>query len=90
MQQVETSTDAGRRAAGFFRALMLAIASASISFFLVSEPAMAQSHPELEANARGALMNLTSTVPAARILEGRAVAVLVFPDITKAGFLIGV
>ena len=77
---------AGRLSAGFSGVLMLAIA---MSIALTSAPALAQGHPELEANARAALTNLTSTVPAARYLEGRALAVLVFPDITKAGFLIG-
>ncbi|MFO1206976.1 MAG: hypothetical protein U1E63_14860 [Burkholderiales bacterium] len=65
---------------------MLAIA---MSIALTSAPALAQGHPEPKRTRGRALTNLTSTVPTARYLEGRALAVLVFPDITKAGFLIG-
>jgi lipid-binding SYLF domain-containing protein len=51
-------------------------------------PANAQNYG-LEGKARYALSSLTATVPLAEILEQRAYAVLVFPDITKAGFLVG-
>lgn len=43
----------------------------------------------LERDARAALRNLTSTVPAAKSLSGKAVGVLVFPKITKAGLGVG-
>jgi lipid-binding SYLF domain-containing protein len=65
--------------AGFALAGLLAVASV---------PAAAQ-HPQLDANARAALNSLKEKVPVAGTLEKRAVAVLVFPEVTKAGFLIG-
>jgi lipid-binding SYLF domain-containing protein len=43
----------------------------------------------LEGEARWALNRLTATQPLASILNQRAYATLVFPDITKAGFLVG-
>lgn len=52
-------------------------------------PAAAQGHPELEANARAALSSLEARHPMAAFLAKRAVAILVFPEVTKAGFLIG-
>lgn len=52
-------------------------------------PATAQAHPELEANARAALSSLEAHQPLAATLARRAVAILVFPEVTKAGFLIG-
>jgi lipid-binding SYLF domain-containing protein len=51
--------------------------------------APAQGHPELEANARAALSSLEAHHPLAVLLAKRAVAILVFPEVTKAGFLIG-
>jgi lipid-binding SYLF domain-containing protein len=55
---------------------------------LAPTPAAANDYG-LEGKARYALNSLTATVPLAAILEQRAYAILVFPDITKAGFLIG-
>jgi lipid-binding SYLF domain-containing protein len=51
-------------------------------------PAKAQDYG-LEGEARWALSQLMATAPQARMLEQRAYATLVFPDVTKAGFLIG-
>jgi lipid-binding SYLF domain-containing protein len=56
---------------------------------VVPAPAAAQGHPELQANARAALSSLEAQNPLAATLAKRAVAALVFPDVTKAGFLIG-
>jgi lipid-binding SYLF domain-containing protein len=56
---------------------------------LAAGPAAAQGHPELVGNARTALSRLKGQIPLAGILEERALAVLVFPEVTKAGFLIG-
>jgi lipid-binding SYLF domain-containing protein len=55
---------------------------------LAPTPAVAQDYG-LEGKARYALSSLAATVPLAAILEKRAYAILVFPDVTKAGFLIG-
>ena len=43
----------------------------------------------LERDARAALQQLTSTVPSAKSISGSAMAVLVFPKITKAGLGVG-
>ena len=71
----------------FFRALALVVAIATVSGVLPA-PAAAQEYG-LEGEARWALNRLMATVPQARVLEQRAYATLVFPDVTKAGFLIG-
>ena len=57
-------------------------------------PVLAQDKGETEAaklasESRAALKTLTSTVPLAKQLATTAIAVLVFPEITKAGFGIG-
>lgn len=52
-------------------------------------PVLAQNEAGLEASARAALSTLKASVPLAAELEKKAYAVLVFPDVTKAGFLIG-
>lgn len=57
--------------------------------FATSAPALAASKSELEGASKNALNNLVATVPAAKALNAKAVAVLVFPSITKAGFGIG-
>ena len=45
--------------------------------------------PDLEAKARAALQQLYSTTPNAKLLQARAKAVLVFPEILKAGLIVG-
>jgi len=45
--------------------------------------------PELDAKARAALQELFDTTPKAKDLQYQAKAVLVFPDIVKAGLLVG-
>ena len=62
---------------------------AALALALVSSVASAADRGALERDARAALSNLTSTVPAAKSLSGTARAVLVFPSITKAGLGIG-
>ena len=68
--------------------------SALVALFvaaLVAVPsrALAQNDAQLAANAKTSLGYLESSTPLAKSLGQRAYAVLVFPDITKAGFLIG-
>jgi lipid-binding SYLF domain-containing protein len=56
----------------------------------VSPPlALAASRRELERDAARALQNLYASNTAARLLSGKAKAVLVFPNIVKAGFMFG-
>ncbi|MGA7813726.1 YSC84-related protein [Caballeronia sp.] len=45
--------------------------------------------PELDAKARAALQQLFNTEPRAKNLQYLAKAVLVFPDVVKAGFIAG-
>jgi lipid-binding SYLF domain-containing protein len=59
------------------------------SFIAAPAPALAQNEAGLEASSKAALSTLKASVPLAGTLERRAYAVLVFPDVTKAGFLIG-
>lgn len=51
--------------------------------------AFAASKSELNSNSQKALNRLIAEVPAAKALNQKAIAVLVFPSITKAGFMIG-
>jgi len=51
--------------------------------------ALSASAADLQRDARQALANLTSGNEAARLLNGKAKAVLVFPHMLKAGFLFG-
>ncbi len=44
---------------------------------------------KLDGEARTALQKLYATTPAAKALAAKAVAVLIFPTVTKAGFVVG-
>jgi lipid-binding SYLF domain-containing protein len=69
------------------RALLMALV---ISLPLAaSAPAFAASRSELDASSKKVLNNLLAQVPAAKAAQSKAVAVLVFPSITKAGLGIG-
>ena len=54
-----------------------------------NRPAHAASAREIDGGATAALRTLYATSPRARELGGRARAVLIFPRITKGGFLVG-
>jgi len=69
-----------------FRSLLATLAFA---LPLLSGTVHAASRAELEADSRRVFDKLLADVPAARALNERALAVLVFPSITKAGFMIG-
>ena len=58
-------------------------------FIAASAPSLAQNEAGLEASSRAGLTALKASAPLAGTLEPRAYAILVFPDVTKAGFLIG-
>ena len=51
--------------------------------------AQASNRAELERDSRLALNELLASVPQARALSEKAVAILVFPKVTKAGLLVG-
>ena len=52
-------------------------------------PVLADSSAEISRNARSALNSLYATNPTARTVAKQARAVLVFPKIVKAGFMVG-
>jgi lipid-binding SYLF domain-containing protein len=54
-----------------------------------SSTSSGSSRPELEQKARDAYRTLVATTPKAGELATKATAVLVFPEIVKAGFLVG-
>jgi lipid-binding SYLF domain-containing protein len=68
---------------------MLVLAAAAALLLAPAASAVAASAAELSRDANQALQGLYSRVPAAKIIGGKAVAVLVFPKITKAGLGIG-
>ena len=70
-----------------FRSLVIALAVALP--MAASAPAFAASKVDLESSSKKALDKLVAQVPGASALNSKAVAVLVFPSITKAGFMVG-
>ena len=64
------------------------ILSLMISVFLVSH-AEAKDDPALNKKAQAALQQLLKSNANARVLHSKAVAVLVFPSVTKAGLMVG-
>jgi lipid-binding SYLF domain-containing protein len=66
--------------------LILAI----VAVILISpSPAVAESVAALEGDADAALNQLYASSPTAKMLSEKATAILVFPNIVKAGFLVG-
>ena len=73
-----------------FSLLRAALLSTVASFLLtVGAIAQAETKAALDMSSKEALNHLIATVPAARTLSEKAIAVLVFPSITKAGFMVG-
>jgi len=60
-----------------------------IAALLAPVSAIAADRAALERDARNVYQKLTAKVPAAKVLSRDAVAVLVFPKITKAGLVVG-
>jgi lipid-binding SYLF domain-containing protein len=71
----------------FVRTLLVALAVALP--IAVPSSAFAASKAELNSSSKKALDKLVASVPAAAAMKSKAVAVLVFPSITKAGLMIG-
>lgn len=63
--------------------------SGLVSALLMTPAAHAESRAALDLSSKEALSHLIATVPAAKTLSEKAIAVLVFPSITKAGFIVG-
>jgi lipid-binding SYLF domain-containing protein len=71
------------------RRLLLIFALVFGTSALSIPPARAGSAKEINRESRAALQQLYSTIPAARRAGDSASAVLVFPSILKAGFIVG-
>ena len=69
--------------------LLLAIFTAVSAISISPSPAQAASAAEIRRESKSALQQLYATTPAARKLRDSATAVLVFPRVVKAGFLVG-
>src|SRR5208283_4054069 len=61
----------------------------AVALALAAPLAAGQGRGALEADAQRVYSRLVATVPAAKAVSAQAVAVLVFPKITKAGFMVG-
>lgn len=73
-----------------FRLVTLTVLLAMSALVVVpAHPVFAESAFTLEASADAALASLYQQQPSAKLLGDKAKAVLVFPDIVKAGFLVG-
>ena len=75
------SVDVRRRVLIGVLAAVMACAGPSVAF--------AASKADLNSSSKAKLDTLIARVPAAKALYGKAVAVLVFPSITKAGLVVG-
>ena len=67
-------------------AVMLIMAAA---YSLMPAPALAASAAEINRDVTAALEQLYANNPTAKVIGEKAVAVLVFPSITKGGFIVG-
>jgi hypothetical protein len=74
-----------------FSSLFRSVLVPSIASFLLllSSGVHAETKAALDVSSKEALNQLIASVPAAKALSEKAIAVLVFPSITKAGFLVG-
>ena len=74
----------------YIRMIGTTLILAIVAVILISpSPAVAESVAGLEADADAALNQLYEGSPAAKMLSEKATAILVFPNIVKAGFLVG-
>ncbi len=71
------------------RDTMVGFISATGLMFALAEPASAASASDLIRSSDTALANLYASQPKAKVLGNRAKAILVFPNIVKAGFIVG-
>jgi lipid-binding SYLF domain-containing protein len=68
--------------------ILLLFAFAAVSL-MTAKSTEAASGAEIDRNARTALQNLYAKTPAAKTLSEKAQGILVFPSITKGGFMVG-
>lgn len=69
--------------------LLATVLATTIGLTLAAGPARAGSAAEIDRNVDAALTQMYASVPTTRSLANQAKAVLVFPNIVKAGFLFG-
>jgi len=67
-------------------AVILAVVGMTL---LGPDPAMAASAAGIDRDVDAALLNLYETTPAAKALAEKAKGILIFPNIVKAGFVVG-
>jgi lipid-binding SYLF domain-containing protein len=75
------------RIAALLSAVLIAACSSTTT--TSSSSSEATSHAQLEQEARVALAKLYATTPRAKELSANAAGILIFPDVVKAGLLIG-
>ena len=68
---------------------VVTLATAAALALVLARPCIAEDAAGLEADARAALTKLYEVSPAAKMVSEKAIAVLVFPGIIKAGFIVG-
>ena len=74
----------------YFRlAIVLLVLGFAAGTFIRPNPAQAASAAEIDRNANNALASLYAKTPAAKVLGEKAQGILVFPSITKGGFMVG-
>ncbi len=66
-----------------------ALAAVAVCLPLAARPAAAASARELTLDGKAALQSLYASQPSAKLLGAKAKAILVFPNIIKAGFMFG-
>jgi lipid-binding SYLF domain-containing protein len=81
----QTMVNAVRLGAG----LLATVLAMTISLTMAAGPARAGSGAEIDRDVDAALTSMFASVPNSRPLANQAKAVLVFPNIVKAGFLFG-
>lgn len=70
-------------------ALLCSLALAALALHAPGAAAQGSKAAKIDRDARAALNRLVARVPAAKALSAKASAILVFPSITKAGFMVG-
>jgi lipid-binding SYLF domain-containing protein len=71
-----------------FEILLLVLAFGAAAL-IAQESAQAASAAEINRNVNNALTNLYAKTPSAKVLGEKAQGILVFPSITKGGFMVG-
>jgi lipid-binding SYLF domain-containing protein len=71
------------------RTLLCSLVLATLALHAPDASAQSKKAAKISSDAHAALGKLVARVPAAKALSGKAVAILVFPSITKAGLMIG-